>query len=293
MEMTWKDSVIWVLMEYGGSADNPTPLTPGKISELIQDANLRDNYGTYPPTYVSVNLNRFAEFFNRVSYGLYMLSTSCPRDVMERAKKLRIFREAYLESISGNDPTIEELREPEGIDLAQYALEDRSEQEASENEYSNVQVNDAQENNFISSFGYMWRRSEVDWDNKKMLGVLGARATPVDFWKQKGIYILYNDSKIIYAGQSMELGKRLLDHRKSIDLINHKWNRFSWFGILFPTSNTGQLTPSAERHTDKSLVNGLESVLIEVLETTGNDKAGDGIAGKLYLQYVEGHIVEP
>jgi hypothetical protein len=67
----------------------------------------------------------------------------------------------------------------------------------------------------ITSFGMFWRREAIEWTAKpKLLGMQQIGATPVDFCKQLGIYLLYDGREVIYVGRSTDrpLGKRLYEH---------------------------------------------------------------------------------
>jgi hypothetical protein len=98
----------------------------------------------------------------------------------------------------------------------------------------------------IQSFGLFWRADEIDWepgrggrgaDGIPQFALLGHRGTNapglrlVDFWDQRGIYILYGNYGPHYVGLSSErgLGKRLKEHRH--DRHAGLWDRFSWFGF--------------------------------------------------------------
>ena len=65
----------------------------------------------------------------------------------------------------------------------------------------------------VSSFGMFWRREAVEWiSTPKILGMQQIGATPVDFFKQVGVYLLYDGREVIYVGRATKrpLGKRLI-----------------------------------------------------------------------------------
>jgi len=67
----------------------------------------------------------------------------------------------------------------------------------------------------ISSFGMFWRKDAIEWTaNPKLLGMQQIGATPVDFCKQLGIYLLYDGREVIYVGRTTDrpLGRRLYEH---------------------------------------------------------------------------------
>ena len=136
----------------------------------------------------------------------------------------------------------------------------------------------------ISSFGMFWRRNVVEWASQpKLLGMQKIGATPVDFNKQLGVYLLYDGREVIYVGRSTDrpLGKRLYEH--TIDRLSARWDRFSWFGLL-PVSDTGELGDLADAFDAAKMIPALEAILIEALEPRQNRKRGDDLAAVEFLQ---------
>lgn len=125
----------------------------------------------------------------------------------------------------------------------------------------------------INAFGMYWRREGIVWsNNSKLLGKEQSADTEVDFADQKGVYLLYDDNRIIYVGRAIEqgLGQRLYQH--TIDRLNGRWNRFSWFGILKVT-NEGKLTePNYNNFKIDDFIMTMEALLIEGLEPPQNRK---------------------
>ncbi|MCI5144837.1 MAG: hypothetical protein D3923_04750 [Candidatus Electrothrix sp. AR3] len=142
----------------------------------------------------------------------------------------------------------------------------------------------------ITSFGMFWRKEAVEWiATPKLLGMQQIGATPVDFCKQVGIYLLYDGREVIYVGRSTErpLGKRLYEH--NIDRLSARWDRFSWFGLL-PISDAGQIGLLPDGYSAKNLIPALEAILIEALEPRQNRKRGDDLAAVEYLQKLDPEI---
>lgn len=136
----------------------------------------------------------------------------------------------------------------------------------------------------VSSFGMFWRREAVDWTSSpKLLGKQQLGATPVDFSKQVGLYLLYDGREVIYAGRTTDrpLGKRLFEHTR--DRLSTRWNRFSWFGLL-PVSEKGALGELPASFESSKIIPALEAILIEALEPRQNRKRGDDLAAAEYLQ---------
>jgi hypothetical protein len=142
----------------------------------------------------------------------------------------------------------------------------------------------------ITSFGMFWRKEAIEWTTTpKLLGMQQIGATPVDFYKQLGIYLLYDGREVIYVGRTTDrpLGKRLYEH--TIDRMSARWDRFSWFGLL-PVSDVGQIGSLPDAYVAAKLVPALEAILIEALEPRQNRKRGDDLAAVEYLQKVDPEI---
>jgi hypothetical protein len=144
----------------------------------------------------------------------------------------------------------------------------------------------------INSFGMYWQRDLVVWrTDPKMYGKQQALAKPVDFGKQKGIYILYDQHTVVYVGRSIDrpLGKRLFEH--TVDRLGSRWNRFSWFGLLDVTQE-GNLRETSLNTSLASLVATLEALLIEALEPPQNRKRGDDFSAIEYIQDIDPELKE-
>jgi hypothetical protein len=136
----------------------------------------------------------------------------------------------------------------------------------------------------VSSFGMYWRREALEWvSSPKLLGMQQIGATPVDFNKQLGIYLLYDGREVIYVGRSTDrpLGRRLYEH--TLDRLSARWDRFSWFGLI-PVSSGGSLGSLPSSFEASKLIPALEAILIESLEPRQNRKRGDDLAAVEYLQ---------
>jgi hypothetical protein len=144
----------------------------------------------------------------------------------------------------------------------------------------------------IQSFGMYWQRDLIVWRNDpKIYGKQQALSKPVDFGKQKGIYILYDHHTVVYVGRSIDrpMGKRLFEH--TIDRLGSRWNRFSWFGLLDVTPEGGlrEITPNTSM---AALVATLEALLIEALEPPQNRKRGDDFSAIEYIQDIDSELKE-
>lgn len=91
----------------------------------------------------------------------------------------------------------------------------------------------------IRAYGQFWNPDIVDWGkqgpgNKGQLlgkGKVGGNTVIVDIWDQHGVYVLHDEFRAVYVGQTCGqfLGKRLRDHL--VDRFAGRWDMFSWYGI--------------------------------------------------------------
>ena len=135
-----------------------------------------------------------------------------------------------------------------------------------------------------------WRRNAVQWNaTPKLLGMQQQGATPVDFNKQLGIYLLYDGREVIYIGRTTDrpLGRRLYEH--TFDRLAVRWDRFSWFGLL-PVSENGNLSPLPSTYEAAKIIPALEAILIEALEPRQNRKRGDDLSAVEYIQQEDPEI---
>ena len=89
---------------------------------------------------------------------------------------------------------------------------------------------------------------------------------------------------VVYVGRTTEqaLGIRLRQH--TIDRLNGRWDRFSWFGV-FPVGQSGALNLDAVgTYTLDMLIVTMEVLLIEGLEPPQNRKRGGEFRAVEFLQ---------
>lgn len=144
----------------------------------------------------------------------------------------------------------------------------------------------------IRCFGMYWQRDLVVWKNEpKLFGKQQLLAKAVDFGKQKGIYILYDQHTVVYVGRAIDrsLSKRLYEH--TLDRLSGRWNRFSWFGLLEVTQE-GDLRAISFNASLALLVATLEALIIEVLEPPQNRKRGDDFSAIEYVQEADPELKE-
>ncbi len=151
---------------------------------------------------------------------------------------------------------------------------------------------DDSSNSIIHSFGMYWQRDLIVWrKDPKVYGKQQAMSMPIDFGKQRGIYILYDHHTVIYVGRSIDrpLGKRLFEH--TVDRLGSRWNRFSWFGLL-DVSQDGELKERPFNASLLGLITTLEALLIEALEPPQNRRRGDDFTGIEYVQAIDEELKE-
>jgi len=78
------------------------------------------------------------------------------------------------------------------------------------------------------------------------------------------------------------LGKRLYQH--TLDRLNGRWDRFSWFGLLKVTDDAKLVEKDSASLSADTLIATMEALLIEGLEPSQNRKRGDDFRAVEYLQ---------
>lgn len=251
MEKSWKEAIKRVL------AETSTPLHYTEISEKILSHGYYETDGATPAATVNAQLASSIKHdgekspFMRVGKGIFSL------------KNAPVALEV-MPPPAPNDKKVETLAE------------------------SDVEASDS----IIHSFGMYWQRDLLVWRNDlKMYGKQQALSKPVDFGKQKGIYILYDHHTVVYVGRAIDrpLGKRLYEH--TVDRLGSRWNRFSWFGLLDVTQE-GNLRETPFNSSLAALVATLEALLIEALEPPQNRKRGDDFSAIEYIQDIDPELKE-
>lgn len=136
----------------------------------------------------------------------------------------------------------------------------------------------------ITSFGILWERAAVIWQGKpRLYGLQQIEATKVDLCDQRGVYILYDNDRVVYIGRATDrpLGQRLFEHTR--DRLRGRWNRFSWFGTVH-IGEDGRLGGQDVPSSVESVITALEAVLIEAMEPPQNRRRGDDIGTVEFLQ---------
>ena len=168
----------------------------------------------------------------------------------------------------------------------------------------------AGDSGFIKFYGLYWRKDLIDWNARQLLGQprgwmgkgkvassYDRRNLQMNFWGQKGVYVLYDDAlHPVYAGQAgltrkdsaggQAIGDRLNMHRQGV--YRNGWSLFSWFGFLevdkfnLKTEKDDarrlmpkwQFNPQGESNLNLLLAS-FEAILIEGFAPRFNARGGD------------------
>lgn len=232
-------------------SSSPTPLHYSEITEQIISEGLRKSIGAIPKATVNAQISASIKHKGELS------------------PYIRISRGTF--SIKKHGPS--------GLIIQKKLTPKILESKDTEEQYE-----------IISSFGMFWRKDGIEWSSTpKLLGMQQIGATPVDFCKQLGVYLLYDGREVIYVGRTTDrsLGKRLYEH--TLDRMSARWDRFSWFGLL-PVSDKGSLDLLPATYDAAKLIPTLEAILIEALEPRQNRKRGDDLTAVEFLQRVDPEI---
>lgn len=185
------------------------------------------------------------------------------------------------------------------VDKGTFTLKSKTEFSSTEDLVSDETIEEILEEELyesvIHSYGMFWSRDKVLWkSNPDIFGTSQSSTTLINFNKQIGIYLLYDGREIIYVGQAIKqpIGERLYQH--TIDRLNGRWDRFSWFG-LYSVKNNGELKIIDETNraiTIEDLGDTLEAVLIEAIEPRQNRKKGNSFSGIEYLQFEDPELLK-
>jgi hypothetical protein len=137
----------------------------------------------------------------------------------------------------------------------------------------------------VQNFGLFWKRKYINWDKEQIIGREAnrkSRGDAVNFWGQKGIYVLYKEFEPIYVGQvglKMEggnhLGPRLAKHADNIDM-GEKWDTFSWFGVRPITTKAAPTYPKGFHKRYNAECTGYQSPR-QLLAAKGSFVTPDGL----------------
>ncbi len=133
----------------------------------------------------------------------------------------------------------------------------------------------------LRNYGLKWKKADVDWSDNTLYGKSKDTKKHFDFADQIGIYVLYDENKIVYIGQSVDssIFTRLKDHKKK----KAGWDKFSWFGFYDVDIQTQKVNKTTNCiPTTKDIADALEAILIELLKPELNEKKGNNL-GEQYI----------
>jgi hypothetical protein len=252
-ELGWREAVISVLQ------NNNEAMHYTDIADEIISRGLRTSVGATPANSVNVTISDSlnqqgnASPFERTARGYY---------------RLRVATQECIASSTSSPMGAPEALEPH--------IQSRAELTAEANRDST---------GLINALGMYWSREKVNWGVgiPKLLGRQTAGSQAVDFSDQRGVYLLYDRSEVIYVGRAIDqgIGTRLKQH--TFDRLNSRWDRFSWFGV-YSVSDSGELETSEQNNDRGILIATMEALLIESVEPSQNRRRGDEFRAVEFLQ---------
>ena len=114
-----------------------------------------------------------------------------------------------------------------------------------------------------------------------------------DFRQQIGVYVLYDDYRVVYVGQAgsgnNDLYSRLKNHLT--DHLADRWNKFSWLGIRKVNKNGSLAKQQGELNRNlksDEVLDLIEGLMINVLEPPLNKQGARWKDIDQYRQIAEG-----
>ena len=252
-DMSWWEAILAVLRE----ANEPMHYTD--IADEIVSRELRASVGATPAntvnSYLNYSLNQQGPSspFERTARGYYRLRSAAPQG----GSALLV-------------PTTTPTATSDAVSASTVEGVDSATKETT---------------GFINALGVYWSRDKINWipGNPKILGRQNAGSQVVDFTDQRGVYLLYDRSEVIYVGRAIDqgIGARLKQH--TFDRLAGRWERFSWFGV-HGVSEDGELNLSNPSYDRTLLIATMEALLIESVEPSQNRKRGDEFRAVEFLQ---------
>lgn len=140
------------------------------------------------------------------------------------------------------------------------------------------------ETGLVQALGMYWRRDEIGWESQRLLGQQHIGAAPVNFWDQRGVYLLYDGRHTVYVGRAIDqpIGRRIQQH--TVDRHKDRWDRLSWFGVRGVSEDGELVDVDAATFSLDGLITTMEALLIESLEPPQNRRRGDGFSAVEFIQ---------
>lgn len=251
-QVGWRDAAIQVLR------DSPNGMSYTQIADEIIARGLRSKIGATPAasvnTALSLSIKDLGEQspFERIDWGRYRLRLKATGEIATASPQ--------LPTQSLKEQELAEKKESTGL---------------------------------INALGMYWSREKVLWTapKPKLLGRQNPASEPVDFYDQRGVYLLHDRNAVIYVGRAIDhgIGSRLREH--TTNRLNSRWDRFSWFGVL-GVSDKGELTEESKEYDRALLIATMEALLIESVEPTQNRKRGDDFGAAEFLQADDPEVMD-
>lgn len=155
----------------------------------------------------------------------------------------------------------------------------------------------------IKTYGLFWKPENVFWGRPKAPGGLlgkkhgNSKNSLVDFREQIGVYVLYQQFQVVYVGMAEQtpMLPRIRSHLS--DLLQDRWDRFSWFGLLEPLEEPDTpvhfseerarslaSSPSSLSLTPREIIQHLEGRAIVAFETPLNRQGPSFGGAERYVQ---------
>ena len=249
--MKWIDAIIKVLNENKQDNGEYIPMHYRDVTNAIIERNLCKTYGITPQNTVNAYMSTHPDLFASSGGGYYGLSQAGIAYAENNINKTNDSKDADIEDVQADQIKKEIEKE--------------------------------NESKIIKLFGMFWDRSKIECE-RSMKGRQNIRSGAVDFKDARGVYVLYDGREAIYVGQALKtpILKRLKDHTK--DRLSGRWNRFSWFSVDgINQDGTIAMTDNKFPISLDDLINALEGIMIECMETSQNRKQGDDF-GDEYIQ---------
>ena len=223
------------------------PMHYVEITEKIIKQGKRTEVGATPANSVAAAISRNLDIFEKTDAGKYAL-----RSTFDYAKW------------KGEDKTTEK-EETASID---------------------TEIKKESRKTIIKAFGKHWQREKVDWSKSEpsLVGRQTSKSQFVDFKTVRGVYMLYDHSKLVYVGVAVDesIAKRLKHHTK--DKLCNLWNNFSWFGIDGVNQNGTIRRVNTFSVKIDDVAKALEAIVIEGTTPPCNKRGGDYLKGREYTQ---------
>jgi hypothetical protein len=249
-EMSWWEAILAVLK------DSAEAMHYTDISDEIIKRGLRSSVGATPASTVNA----------LISVSLASQGTESPFE--RTARGIYRLRAAGTLSSTGLGQTPPAQANPPAELSAEIAAEAAKETTG-----------------LINALGMYWSRDKINWvpGSPKLLGRQNAGSQAVDLSDQRGVYLLYDRSEVIYVGRAIDqgIGTRLKQH--TFDRLSGRWERFSWFGV-HRVSENGTLDMAEPTYDRTLLIATMEALLIESVEPSQNRKRGDEFRAVEFLQ---------